>query len=168
MDVLTYVPSNVVLLFSGLQIEGWNSIKVTRNSPVFKQIRGIRGKNTRTRIIDSSATITITTPQTELINEVLDMCLQADKATGNVRLDITLRESTGTSFFNTTTGYVLGRPELTYSKGIAMHTWTLSCDDSQMFVGCAKSAAVGIVQDGVSRLKDFVSSASNRLDGILN
>lgn len=168
MQVLTYVPSNVVMLLSGLQIEGWETIKIAENSPTFKQVRGIRGKNTRTRIIDSSATITITTPQTELINEVLDMCLQADKVTGNVRLDITLREITGTSFFNTTTGYVLGRPELSYSKGIAMHTWTLSCDDSQMFVGCAKSAAVGIVQDGVSRLKDFVSSASSSLDGLLN
>ena len=168
MEVLTFVPSNVVLLLAGYQIQGWDSIKISENTPTFKQIRGIRGKNTRTRIIDSSATITITTPQTELINEVLDMCLQADRATGNVRLDITLREITGTSFFNTTTGYVLGRPELSYSKGIAMNTWTLSCDDSQMFSGCARSAAVGIVQDGVSRLKDFVSSASDRLDGLLN
>ena len=168
MDVLTYVPSNVVLLFSGLQIEGWNSIKVTRNSPVFKQIRGIRGKNTRTRMIDSSATLTIEVPQTELINEVLTKCLQADLETGTVRLDITLREITGTSFFTTSTGYLTAYPELTYSNGLAANTWVLSCDDSQFSVGCAKSAAVGIVQDGVSRLKDFVSSASDRLDGLLN
>lgn len=84
MEVLTFVPSNVVLLLTGYQIQGWDSIKIAENTPTFKQIRGIRGKNTRTRIIDSSATITITTPQTELINEVLDMCLQADRATGNV------------------------------------------------------------------------------------
>lgn len=167
MDVLTYVPSNVVLLISGVQIEGWNTIKITRNAPSFKQVRGIRGKNTRTRINDSSATITIDTPQTELINEVFSKCLEADEQTGNVRLDITLREITGTSFFNTTTGYVLGRPELTYSNSLANNTWSLSCDDSQMYLGCAKSAAVGIVQDGVSRLKDFVSSASNALDNIL-
>ena len=167
MDVLTYVPSNVVLLISGVQIEGWNTIKITRNAPSFKQVRGIRGKNTRTRINDSSATITIDTPQTELINEVFSKCLEADEQTGNVRLDITLREITGTSFFNTTTGYVLGHPELTYSNSLANNTWSLSCDDSQMYLGCAKSAAVGIVQDGVSRLKDFVSSASNALDNIL-
>lgn len=167
MDVLTYVPSNVVLLISGVQIEGWNTIKITRNAPSFKQVRGIRGKNTRTRINDSSATIIIDTPQTELINEVFSKCLEADEQTGNVRLDITLREITGTSFFNTTTGYVLGRPELTYSNSLANNTWSLSCDDSQMYLGCAKSAAVGIVQDGVSRLKDFVSNASNALDNIL-
>lgn len=167
MDVLTYVPSNVVLLISGVQIEGWNTIKITRNAPSFKQVRGIRGKNTRTRINDSSATITIDAPQTELINEVFSKCLEADEQTGDVRLDITLREITGTSFFNTTTGYVLGRPELTYSNSLANNTWSLSCDDSQMYLGCAKSAAVGIVQDGVSRLKDFVSNASNALDNIL-
>lgn len=167
MDVLTYVPSNVVLLISGVQIEGWNIIKITRNAPSFKQVRGIRGKNTRTRINDSSATITIDTPQTELINEVFSKCLEADEQTGNVRLDITLREITGTSFFNTTTGYVLGRPELTYSNSLANNTWSLSCDDSQMYLGCAKSAAVGIVEDGISRLKDFVSNASNALDNIL-
>lgn len=167
MDVLTYVPSNVVLLISGVQIEGWNTIKITRNAPSFKQVRGIRGKNTRTRIKDSSASITIETPQTELINEVFSKCLEADEQTGNVRLDITLREITGTSFFNTTTGYVLGRPELSYSNGLANNTWSLSCDDSQMYLGCAKSAAVGIVEDGISRLKDFVSNASSALDNIL-
>lgn len=167
MDVLTYVPSNVVLLISGVQIEGWNTIKITRNAPSFKQVRGIRGKNTRTRIKDSSASITIETPQTELINEVFSKCLEADEQTGNVRLDITLREITGTSFFNTTTGYVLGRPELSYSNGLANNTWLLSCDDSQMYNGCAKSAAVGIVEDGIARLKDFVSNASDALDNIL-
>lgn len=168
MDVLTYVPSNVVLLLSGYQIQGWNTIKVTKNAPVFKQIRGIRGKNTRTRIKDSSATISIEVPQTELLNEVMSKCLEADLQTGTVRLDITLREITGTSFFNTTTGYLTAYPELSYSNGLANNTWILSCDDSQISIGCARSAAVGIVQDGVSRLKDFVSSASDRLDGLLN
>jgi hypothetical protein len=156
MEVLSYVPSNVVLLISGLQIQGWNNIRISRNAPAFRQIRGIRGKNTRTRIKDSSATLTIETPQTSLVNEVLSKCLEADLETGAVRLEITLKETTGTSFFSTTTAYITAYPELSYSNSIGSNTWTLSCDESQVFIGCARSAAVGIVENGISRLKSFV------------
>lgn len=156
MEVLSYVPSNVVLLISGLQIQGWNNIRISRNTPAFRQIRGIRGKNTRTRIKDSSATLTIETPQTSLVNEVLSKCLEADLETGAVRLEITLKETTGTSFFSTTTAYITAYPELSYSNSISSNTWTLSCDESQVFIGCARSAAVGIVENGIARLKSFV------------
>lgn len=156
MEVLSYVPSNVVLLISGLQIEGWNNIRISRNTPTFRQIRGIRGKNTRTRIKDSSATLIIETPQTSLVNEVLSKCLEADLETGAVRLEITLKETTGTSFFSTTTAYITAYPELSYSNSLGSNTWTLSCDESQVFIGCARSAAVGIVENGISRLKSFV------------
>lgn len=156
MEVLTYVPSNVVMLFSGYQIEGWTSIKITRSTPVFKQIRGIRGKNTRTRVKDSSVTLTIETPQTSLVNEVLSKCLEADLQTGAVRLEITLKETTGTSLFATTTGYITGYPDLSYTNSLGSNTWVLSCDDSHIYIGCAKSAAVGIVENGIARLKSFV------------
>ena len=95
MEVLTYVPSNVVLLISGYPITGWNSIKIVRNAPSFKQIRGIRGKNTRVKLEDTSAVLTIETPQTELVNEVLSKCIEADENTGNVRLELTLKDITG-------------------------------------------------------------------------
>lgn len=159
MEVLTYVPSNVALILSGSQIKGWNSITISRSDPVFKQIRGIRGKNTRTRIKNSSAIITIETPQTELFNEVLSMVLEADSVNGTARLEISLMESTGSSFFTTNTAYISQWPELRYSGELGVNVWTLTCEDSEIFVGSAKSAAIGFIDNSVARLKQFVSSS---------
>lgn len=167
MEVMTYVPENVVLLISGYQIEGWDSIRVVRNSPAFRQVRGIRQKNTRVRMKDTSATLTLEVPQSGLVNEVFSKCLEADINTGSVRLEISLRESTGASFFNTTTAYILGYPELSYKGTISANTWTIGCDESQLYLGAAKSAAVGIVENGVARLKNFVSDIQSEVQGFL-
>lgn len=159
MEVLTYVPSNVVMIMNGYQVKGWTSISITRATPVFRQVRGIRGKNTRIRNKDTSATITIETLQTELLNEVMSLVLQADAATGTGRLEISLTEATSTSFFTTTTAYITGYPEVKHGSEIATVVWTLTCEDSQMFIGNARSAAVALVENGIARLKKFASDA---------
>jgi hypothetical protein len=157
MEVLTYAPSSVILLVSGLSISGWDRIAITPNSPVFRQIRGIRGKNTRTRIKDTSATVVIEVPQTELINEVFSKIVEADSVIGNVRLELTLKEMTGSTLFTTTVAYIDSRPEVVYTDKMEKRVWTIRCDESNMYVGAARNPALGIVQDGIARLQDFVS-----------
>lgn len=162
MQVLTYVPSNVNLIISGLPISGWNEITVARNAPVIRQVRGIRGKNTRTRLKDSSAVITIETLQTELLNEVFTLALQADEQEGTARLELALTESTGTSFFTTSTAYITAYPQKSYSNEISSVVWTLACDESNMFIGNATSAAIGVVQGSVSQLKSFITDLNDQ------
>jgi hypothetical protein len=157
MEVLTYAPSSVILLVSGLAISGWDRIAITPNSPVFRQIRGIRGKNTRTRIKDTSATVVIEVPQTELINEVFSKIVEADSVIGNVRLELTLKEMTGSTLFTTTVAYIDSRPEVVYTDKMEKRVWTIRCDESNMYVGAARNPALGIVQDGIARLQDFVN-----------
>lgn len=161
MDVLTYAPETVGLMISGWRVEGWTEINVSRNSPSFKQIRGIRGKNTRTRIKDTSATLTIKTYQTELANEIFALIHDSDVKQGTARLEITLTEQSGSSFFSTSSGYILGSAELNYSGDLQEVVWTVACDESKIFVGSAKKLAAGIVQNGVSQLKDFVSGVAS-------
>lgn len=168
MEVLTYVPSNVILVISGWQVHGWNEISVARNTPGFRQIRGIRGKNTRTRVQDTSATLTIRVPQTENMNEVMSAIHDADLEEGTARLEIMLAEVTGNSFFSTATGYITAYPELAYTGDMSERVWTIVCDESSFQVGSARSAAVGIVQNGVSRLKDFVNNTIDTVQGVLN
>ena len=168
MEVLTYVPSNVILVISGWQVQGWNEISVARNTPGFRQIRGIRGKNTRTRVQDTGATLTIRVPQTENMNEVMSAIHDADLEEGTARLEIMLAEVTGNSFFSTATGYITAYPELAYSGDMSERVWTIVCDESSFQVGSARSAAVGIVQNGVSRLKDFVNNTISTVQGVLN
>lgn len=166
MEVLTYVPSNVSLIVGGYQIQGWTSISLERNSPAFKQIRGIRGKNTRIRMHDHSCTLTIECPHTELLNDVFSMVVQADRANGTARLEIALMESTGTSFFATSKAYIVGEPPLVRTSDISTVRWTLVCEDCQLFVGSAKNAAVGVIEGGIARLKDFVSDLNNQVVNI--
>ena len=158
MEVLTYVPSNVVLTLSGHPISGWTSISITPSFPAFKQIAGIRGKNTRTRNKNTSATVTIEVLHTELINDVLSMVLQADMAAGTGRLEVSLSESTGTSFFTSTSAYITSYPEMRYEGDITTRVWTLQCESSEMHIGNAKSAALGVISGAISSLKSAASS----------
>ena len=156
-EVLTYVPADVMLLLSGYEITGWQSISIQRNSPVFRQIRGIRGKNTRARIPDSSAIIVIEAYQTELLHEVLSKVLEADMVNGTARLEVTLSELSGSTRFTTTTAYIEGYPEIGYSSENGVRKWTLLCDDSEWFVGSAINSNVNAVQNFLSNVNNVFS-----------
>lgn len=168
MEVLTYVPSNVSLIVSGYPIQGWTSLSLEYNTPAFKQVRGIRGKNTRVRMHDHSCTLVVECLHTELVNDVFSMALQADRANGTGRLEIALMESTGTSFFTTPIAYVVGEPPLVRTSDISTVRWTLVCEDCQLFVGSAKNAAVGVIEGGIARLKDFVSDLNNQASNVVS
>lgn len=155
MEVLTYVPSNAILLLSGYEIKGWTEIKVARNSPGFRQIRGIRNKHTRTRILDRSATLKISVFQSEPVNEVLSIVHGADMQTGAGRLEIMLKEITGTSLFNTTTAYITGYPELAYSGDLAINTWEIACDEATISIGNSKPAQGGILDSVISKVSNI-------------
>ena len=70
-EVYTYSPSEVILTISGYQITGFDKISVSRNSPAFSMVKGIRGQNTRVRNRDSSCTITVDLLQTAMANDCL-------------------------------------------------------------------------------------------------
>ena len=130
MDVLTYSPGQVVISVCGYIVEGWSNISVTFNSPVFKQIRGIRGKNTRVRNKDTSATVRISLIQSSVANDVLTNLLQEDQNSGASRLDITIKDNSGTGLFSSATAYIEGFPETSYSASQSERVWTVLCDAS--------------------------------------
>lgn len=157
MDVKSYVPSNLVLLICGYQVEGWTKIVITKNSPTFVQVRGIRGKNTRVRIKDSSAKISITVPQTEGVNDVLSAIAEADLKYGTGRLEIMMRDITSDTIFTTATGYLTMIPAISYEASLGSNTWEISCEQSNLSLAGAKNAAVGVVEGAIEKLKNFVS-----------
>lgn len=152
MEVLTYVPSNVCLFLSGYEIKGWTEIKVSRNAPGYRQIRGIRAKHTRTRILDRSAKLTITVFQSEPVNEVLSIVHGADMQTGAGRLEIMLKEITGTSIFTTTTAYITGYPEMSYSGKLATNTWEIACDEATISLGNSTPGQKSVLDNAISKV----------------
>jgi hypothetical protein len=136
MDVFTYRPGEVVLSICGYTLEGWSSISVAQSSPVFKQIKGIRGKHTRVKLQDKAGTFKITLTQTSIANDVLSELLTLDSATGTARLEVVLKDTAGTSLFSSTTAYIEGFPEVTFSASQSERNWTILCDSMDShFVG---------------------------------
>lgn len=128
MDVFTYRPGEVTFTVCGYLVEGWTSIAVARNAPIFKQIRGIRGKNSRVKLRDASGTIRIGLTQTAISNDVFSELVSLDRSTGTVRLEVVIKDTAGTSLFSSTTAYIESFPETTFSASQTERNWTILCD----------------------------------------
>lgn len=130
-EVATYSPADIVLVVSGFQIEGWSNISLTRNAPRFREIQGIRGKNTRCEELNTSATLSISIMQTEIANEVFSTILDLDSQYKTGRLTITLKDTFGESVFNSVDAYIGSDPVITYSNDIEYRNWTITCESTQ-------------------------------------
>ena len=97
MQVTTYSPQDVKLVIGGYTIVGWDSITISRLQETFKVIRGIRGKHTRASSGDTSATLTVSLVQTSPSNSFLTEIHRLDEERGTGRLELTLKDNSGTS-----------------------------------------------------------------------
>ncbi len=136
MDVFTYRPGEVTLSVCGYVVEGWTSLSVQRHTPVYRQVRGIRGKNTRVRMTDTSGTFKIAINQTSITNNVFSELVQLDSKTGTTRLEIVLKDNSGSSLFSSVTAYIEGFPDGNFSASQGDRTWTILCDSmDSYFIG---------------------------------
>jgi len=131
--IYTYSPSDIMLTVSGYTITGFDRIAVQRNSPPFKQIKGIRGQNTRVRNRDTSCTVTVDLIQTSLANDVLSELLDKDLQTNSVRLSLSLTDTLGNSKIESSECYVSTFPELVFTNDIQLRRWTLTCLSTSTF-----------------------------------
>lgn len=131
--VNTYSAKDVSLSFGGYQIAGWDSISITRASPSFVTVKGIRGKHTRVPSGDTSATITVSVLQTSPSNDVLSEVHRLDIENGTGRLDVMLKDSSGKSVFSSDEAYITSYPETTFSGGFEYRSWTIYCQTTKSY-----------------------------------
>ena len=67
-SVMTYSPTDVKLIVAGYPVAGWETISISRVSPGFQPIYGIRGKDTRSKNPKTSSVIRVTTLMLSLIH----------------------------------------------------------------------------------------------------
>lgn len=132
-EINDYTPAEVTLTFGGYRVEGWDQISIERSSPVFRQIKGIRGKHTRVREFDSSATITFGVLQTSSTNDYLSEILRRDEEWGTGRLSILLKDKSGNSVFSSEEGYIVGYPKADFGEEIVFRPWTIFCQSTVDF-----------------------------------
>jgi hypothetical protein len=126
-EVNTYSPSEVLFEVAGYQISGFKAITVSRNSPSFTIIKGIRGRNSRIRNRDSSCTITVDLIQTSIINDVLTQLHQEDIRTNAGRFNLDLTDQLGSSKIVSKDSFIESYPELVYSDSIEYRRWSFIC-----------------------------------------
>ena len=133
LEVYTYTPSDVYLIFAGYTAIGWDKITIERSSPVFRHIQGIRGKHTRVRDDDTSCTITLSVMQTSPANEYLSEILALDNKNGTGRMEVSLKDTSGNSKFYSVEAYITGYPSTSFSEDIEYRSWTIFCQTTEYF-----------------------------------
>lgn len=161
MSVLTYSPDSISLIFGGYKVSGWNKIAIERNKEFVRQIRGIRGKNSKEVSMDTGCTITLTVPQAAEVNTILSLILKNEEDTrGKVRLEISLKDSSGNSVFSSLECYIGGWPKVEYTDTLSDIEWKFLCDSSEWKITGSESNRGTLV--------DMLNGALNSVGGLLS
>lgn len=154
--VSTYSPSDVILTFGGYTVTGWQSIEIERSTPGFKVIRGIRGKNTRVRNRDTSAAIRVSILQTSYANDILSDVHEKDLETGYGRIEIGLKDTSGSSIFKSKEAYIVKYPSTKYSNDFEYRDWEIFCLTTSVFkTGGNNLGQGGLFESVIERALDL-------------
>lgn len=126
-QVNTYSPQDVNLIVGGCKVTGWDSITISKTSPSFTTVQGIRGKHTRVRNPDTSCSIVFNIIQTDTSNDTLSAIHSADLEQGTARLSVMLKDDSGTSVFSSYDAYITTFPEAVFSGEFEYRQWTIFC-----------------------------------------
>lgn len=196
--VRTYSPEDVLITFSdasgfNTEIGGWNKITISRKTPVFKQIEGIRGSVTRTRSLRTSATIKLEIEQTHPSNLILSQLMELDSLSKLPRLlsvnikddngfKVTQKEvlrfaaynveglvnrDSGTSFTSSTC-YIDDYPEIEFDEETVNRVWTLQCLSTDVIqVGRGYSMREYLLDQATNVLSPYIDSAKSAISSSL-
>ena len=157
--VQTYSPKDVILTVGGYQVTGWQSISVSRSVKGFTVIRGIRGKNTRVKNVDTSATINLSLLQTAQGNDVLSYIHELDLEEGTARISLLLKDRSGRSVFSSNEAFITGYPTVTFSGQFEYRNWELFCQSTGTYaVGGNAKPATDLLDSALSEAGKFIDN----------
>ncbi len=155
-EISTYSPESVLLILGGAALTGWNSISISRDADQFNVIKGIRGKHTRSRNYDNSATIVLELPFSSDWNYIFSQIVTQDTQSATGRCEILLKDNSGNSIFKTTQAYVRKFADVTFDATISSRVWTIQCLDVDVYtVGGSTSPAASLVSNVYNRVSSL-------------
>lgn len=122
----TYSAEDVSFLIGGWRAEGWDKISITYPTKQFKTIRGIRGKNSRTRNRDSGVVIEVETVGGNKLSKVFEEILNQDLQYGTAKLSIQIKDLLGYELFFSQDVFVEGYARKDYQAEVSNRVWTLN------------------------------------------
>lgn len=155
-NVLTYSPTDVTILISGYQLIGVLEVELQWDSRPFTMYKGIRNQHTRVYNGSMAATLRVSLQQTSDSNDVLSMILDEDRIGNTARLELTMKDASGTTLYQALQCYIPAYPPVTFTKGFRAREWEISILDlTTINVGGNSKAAFDIfssVQGALSLL----------------
>lgn len=157
--VNTYNPKDVSLNIGGYPIAGWQSITIARSAKGFTVVRGIRGKSTRVRNKDTSATIVISLMASSPTNDVFSQIHALDLESGTARIALTLKDTSGSSVFSTNEAYITGYPSVSFTGQIGDRVWELFAQSTESYnVGGNSRPNTNLFDTVLTEASDFVNN----------
>jgi len=125
-NVLTYDPSSVIITICGYQIPGIVSVSLIWQSEVFSIRKGIRGVHTRVYSQDRKSTLVLEVLPTSIANDVFSDILLQDAAHKSGRLEVAVKDASGTSRFQSNEAYIHTFPEVVFTAdGLTTRKWEI-------------------------------------------
>ena len=161
-QVLTYSPSDVTILISGYQLVGLLGVELEWDSAPFTMYRGIRNQQTRVFNSSMAATLRVTLLQTSDSNDVLSKILDEDRLARTARLEVMLKDSSGTTLYQAQQGYIPEYPSIKFSRGFRGREWKISLLDATIVNVGGNSKAAFDVFSAVDGAIDFLGGAASK------
>lgn len=128
-NVLTYSPSDVTILISGYQLSGLLSVELIWDSRPFTMYKGIRNQHTRVFNASMCATMRLNVQQTSITNDVLSQIMEADRNSNSARLELTMKDTSGTTLYQALQCYIPAYPNIKFTKGFEAREWEINILD---------------------------------------
>lgn len=135
--IYTYIPSKVLVAVDNYRVGGIVSINVSKDSPRFNMVKGIRGQNTRVRQWDESYRIVLELLQTDPANDFFQYIYDLDGGREQSGyFPIRIQDLNGTSLFIADTAYIEGHPDIDFNTEFTNRKWVLrTMNNSKVFLG---------------------------------
>lgn len=135
-QVFTYIPNAVTVLIDGYRVTGLLSVKVEKTDATFKVVRGIRGVNTRVKILDESYTITLDLQQVDPVNDFLSDMHIEDTRSGGGTFRLVIGDVSGNTRFYAENAFIEKTPDLTFSNEFENRVWVIkTLSNTGVFLG---------------------------------
>ncbi len=138
MSVKTYNPADVVIVFAGVTIDGFDDgtfLTIGRDNPSFVSGTGSSGEGWRAKSNDKAGTATVTLLQMSAANDALSALLALDEASGDGIGPLLVKDNSGTSLYSAATAWIEKPSDGEFARSKSSREWVIKTDDLEIFVG---------------------------------
>ncbi len=141
MAIKTYDSTQVSLIIGVTPITGYardTGIKVTFEDNQFSVVKDNRGNTIRSKLNGTDALIEVNLTQDSISNDLLSNYAEADRLNNAGTFSAFLKDSNGTSLFQSASAWIEERPEPTFALELGVNTWIIRAINIGAFIGGVK------------------------------